>query len=130
MSERNKWTLPFLDVIISFENNCFSTSVYRKNTFKHLFTNYMSLTSFSYKIGLVKTLINRAFNICSSWYHFHEEVVNIKHFLQKKHCFHLMLLIERFIVLLIPSLLSIKIKMKLQIIHIFTNYRLSLLILQ
>ena len=75
--------LPFLDVLISFENNCFSTSVYRKNTCKGLFTNYMSFTPFSFKIGLVKTLLNRAFNICSSWFYFHEEVVNITHFLQK-----------------------------------------------
>ena len=68
----------------------------------------MSFTPFSYKIGLVKTLLNRDFNICSSWCYFHEEVVNIKHFLQKNmfppH------VIDReityfVIVLLIPSLL-------------------------
>ena len=83
----------------------------------------MSFTLFSYKIGLDETLLNRAFNTYSSWYSFNEEVVNIKKFLQKS-CFHLVLLLERLIVLLILSLLSIKTKLKLQIIHLFTNYRL------
>ena len=43
--ERNG-QLPFLDVLISFVNNGFSTSVYRKNTFKGLLNNYMNFTPF------------------------------------------------------------------------------------
>ena len=43
-----------------------------------LFTNYLSFTPLSYKIGLVKTLIHRAFKICSNWCLCHNEVNNIK----------------------------------------------------
>ena len=39
-----------------------------KKTAIGLFTNYLSFTPLSYKIGLVKTLIHRAFKIYSNWY--------------------------------------------------------------
>ena len=48
-----------------------------------LFTNYLSFTPFSYKVGLVRTLLHRAFMISSSWFLFHEEVVKIKRYLEK-----------------------------------------------
>ena len=35
------------------------------------------------KLGLVRTLLHRAFTISSSWFLFHEEVVRIKHYLEK-----------------------------------------------
>lgn len=60
-------SLPFLDVTISRENNVFSTKVFRKNTFTGLTTKYYSLVPFSYKLNLIKTLFNRAYNICSSY---------------------------------------------------------------
>ena len=48
-----------------------------------LFTNYLGFTPFSYKVGLVRTLLHRAFMISSSWFLFHEEIVKIKHYLEK-----------------------------------------------
>ena len=48
-----------------------------------LFTNYLGFTLFSYKVGLVRTLLHRSFMISSSWFLFHEEVVKTEHCLEK-----------------------------------------------
>ena len=61
--ETNK-VLAFLDVCI--DNNdpsCLKTSTYRKKTFTGLLTNFFSFTSFSYKVGLIRTLVDRAYKI-------------------------------------------------------------------
>ena len=50
---------------------------------RQLLAYYLSFTPLSYKIGLVKTLIHRAFKIYSSWCLFHDEVNNIKKYLEK-----------------------------------------------
>ena len=75
--------LPFLDILISTTDNQFSTSVYRKKTSIGLYTNFTSFTPFSYKIGLIKTLTHRAYEICSSWTLFDQECVKIKSLLLK-----------------------------------------------
>ena len=41
----------------------FLTIVYRKKTFTGLLTNYFSFTSYSYKVGLIRTLVDRAYKI-------------------------------------------------------------------
>ena len=56
----------------------FTTSVFRKKTSIGLYTNFTSFTPFSYKIGLIKTLTHRAFEICSSWSLFDQECNKIK----------------------------------------------------
>ena len=58
-------------------------AIFHKTTAIGLFTNYLSFTPLSYKIGLVKTLIHRAFKICSNWCLFQDEVHNIKKCLEK-----------------------------------------------
>ena len=75
--------ISFLDVLITNEGDQFYTSVFRKETAIGLFTNYLRFTPFSYKVGLVRTLLHRAFMMSSSWFHFHEEFVKIKHYLEK-----------------------------------------------
>ena len=62
--------LPFLDVEITHSYGKFSTSVYRKPTFTGLFTNFHSFTP-AYKRSLVSCLLQRIFNICSSYKNFH-----------------------------------------------------------
>ena len=52
----------------------FRTYVFRKETAIGLFTNYLGFTTFSYKVGLVRTLLHRTFMISSSWFLLHEEV--------------------------------------------------------
>ena len=75
--------ISFLDILIKNNGENFSTTIFRKTTAIGLFTNYLSFTPLSYKIGLVKTLIHRAFKICSNWCLFHDEVNNIKKYLEK-----------------------------------------------
>ena len=70
-------TLPFLDILIE-RNNGFSTSIYLKPTFLGLFTNFDSFIPLSFKRGLVYTLFDRYFNICSSYHFFHSEVIKVK----------------------------------------------------
>ena len=53
--------LPFFDVLIyNHDPNASVTRVYRKETFTGLLINYFSFTSYSYKMGLIKTLVDRA----------------------------------------------------------------------
>ena len=75
--------ISFLDVLITNDGDQFYTSVFHKETAIGLFTNYLSFTPFSYKVGLVRTFLHPAFMISSSWFLFHEEVVKIKHYLEK-----------------------------------------------
>ena len=61
--------ISFIDIIIKNNAENFSTTIFgKKKTAIGLFTNYLSFTPLSYKIGLVKTLIHRAFKIYSNWY--------------------------------------------------------------
>ena len=71
--------LSFLDILIKNEVNRFSTSVYRKKTLIGLFTQLYSFTPISYKIGLIRCLIHRAFKISSSYIIVHNEFEKIIH---------------------------------------------------
>ena len=74
--------LKFLDALITNDGDQFYTFVFCKETESGLFTNYLGFTPFSYKVGLVRTLLHHAFMISSSLFLFHE-VVKIKHYLEK-----------------------------------------------
>ena len=50
--------LAFLDILISNTYQIFCTSDYRKMNLIGLHTNFVSLIHYSYKIGLIKTLIH------------------------------------------------------------------------
>ena len=80
--ESNK-LLSFLDILIKNEGNRFSTSVYRNKTSLRLFTQFHSFTPISYKIGLLRCLIHRAFKISSSYIIFHNELKKINILPQK-----------------------------------------------
>ena len=73
--------LPLLDLLLikdsSSDNENISITVYRKPTHSGVFTHFLSFIPFQYKIGLVRTLFDRAFKICSSWNLFHLEMENI-----------------------------------------------------
>ena len=80
--ESNK-LLPFLDILIKNEGNRFSIFVYGKKTSIGSFTQFHSFTPMSYKIGLIRCLIQRAFKISSSYIIFHNELEKIKILSQK-----------------------------------------------
>ena len=73
----------FLDVILTKNDHSLTSTVFCKKTSISLFTSFDSFTPISYKIGLIKTLLNRAFVICSSWKVLHKEINNIKTLLNK-----------------------------------------------
>ena len=75
--------LSFLYILIKNEGDRFSTSVYQKKTSIGLILQFSSFTLMSYKIGLLKCIIDRAFKISSSYIIFHNELEKIKILLQK-----------------------------------------------
>ena len=72
-------SVAFLDVFISGINNQNLTlQTYHKLTFTGLLLNFKSFASFSYKISLIKYLIDGLFKICNNWDSFHNDIENIK----------------------------------------------------
>jgi hypothetical protein len=69
----NSNSLSFLDSKITKFDNTFSSSVFRKATFTGLGLSYFSFCSFKFKINAIKTLLNRAYNVCSSFKDLHLE---------------------------------------------------------
>ena len=68
--------LSFLDTDIKKNFNesiSFDFSIFRKKTFTGLGMNYHSHTSYTYKINNIRTLLNRAYMLCSSWISLHNE---------------------------------------------------------
>ena len=72
--------IAFLDLCIFIH---FCTSVFRKSTSIGLYIIFLSFTPFSYKIGLIKTLIHPTYAISCSWNLLHDEIENTKHLLEK-----------------------------------------------
>ena len=76
--------LPFLDVLVDNNNpNSILTRVYRKKTFTGLLTNYFSFTSYSYKVGLIRTLVDAAYKINNTWLGRHEDITKLMEILKK-----------------------------------------------
>ena len=72
-------SIAFLDVFISGINNQnFRFQTYHKLTYGGLLLHFKSFTSFSYKIRLIKCLIDNSFKICNNWNFFHNDIENIK----------------------------------------------------
>ena len=68
IEKQNNHSITFLDVFISGINNQnLKLQTYHKATYTGLLLNFKSFTSFSYKISLIKCLIDRSFKICSNW---------------------------------------------------------------
>ena len=74
METEREGKLAFLDVYVMRKDGTLITDVYRKSTFSGLGLNFYSYTDGNFKINFCRTLIFRAFKICSSWYLFHKEM--------------------------------------------------------
>ena len=59
-------------------NQNLTPQTYQKSTYTGLVLNFKSFISFSYKISLIKCLIDRLFKICNNWKPFHNDIENIK----------------------------------------------------
>ena len=70
--------LPFLGMDV-IRNSCrLDTTVYRKPTDKGLLLRYQSYVDARYKRSLLTTMLNRAFQLSSTWKFFHEECERLK----------------------------------------------------
>ena len=65
--------LSFLDINIFKQGNGFITSVFRKETFTGQGINFLSYTCKLFKINTIKTLLTRAYSLCSNFNMLHEE---------------------------------------------------------
>ena len=74
--------LPFLDVLIEKENSNFSLSTYRKSNHTGLYTKWSSFIPMKYKINLIKSLIDEAYKISSSYLIMHNKFINISKMLK------------------------------------------------
>ena len=77
--------LPFLDVLLDNSNPAQSiiTSVFRKSTYTGLLTNFLSFSPFSYKLGLIRTLVDRTFKINNTWTGFYNNIKKLNNILEK-----------------------------------------------
>ena len=74
MDTENNNQLSFLDILVSRENNQSITGIFRKKTFTGLGLNYFSHCPRLFKLNSCKTLLFRAYSLCSSWIKFDEEI--------------------------------------------------------
>ena len=63
---------------LGIDNQNLTLQTYHKLTYTRLLLNFKSFTSFSYKISLIKCLIDMSFKICKNWNSFHNDIENIK----------------------------------------------------
>lgn len=70
--------LSFLDVLLERKNDTLQTSVHIKETNSGECMNYNSVAPEKYKLGVLKTFLNRAYSISSSWEVFNIEIERIK----------------------------------------------------
>ena len=63
----------FLDVEVPQQQCQFVTTVYRKPAFSGVYTHFDSFLPTDYKVGMIYTLANWCFKICSDCTRFHEE---------------------------------------------------------
>ena len=66
--------LSFLDILITRDNNSFTTGVHRKGTFTGLGMNFLSFGPLNFKLNSCRTLLHRAYNLCSSQALFDKEI--------------------------------------------------------
>ena len=70
--------ISFLDVLLIRNNSMISTKVFRKNTNTDIYINWKSFAPNNWKWGTLKTLVTRAFDICSTDEYLKEELEYIR----------------------------------------------------
>ena len=69
------YSVAFIDVFIpGMDNQNLTLQTYYKLTYTVLLLNFKSFTSFSYKISLIKCLIDRSFKIYINWNSFDMDI--------------------------------------------------------
>ena len=80
IEHENNNCLPFLDILITRQQQNFSTSVFRKKTYTGLGSNFYSACFFNFKVNSISTLLHRAYSISSDWILFHKEVEFLRNY--------------------------------------------------
>ena len=76
--------LPFPDLLLDNSNPpSLVISVLRKSTYTGLLTNFFSFTPFLCKLGLIQTLVDRAYKINNTWIGFHNSIKELTNVLGK-----------------------------------------------
>ena len=76
--------LPFLDVLLDNSNPpSLVTSVFRKGTYTGLLINFLNFAPFPYKLGLIRTLVDRTFKSYNTWIGFHNNIKELTNILGK-----------------------------------------------
>ena len=81
--EEQNNTLPFLDVLFIRDGEKLNTTVYRKDTHNDLYLHWNSFTSVIWKRGTLKSLISRAYMVCSNETLLEKELKHLKHVFHK-----------------------------------------------
>ena len=82
--EKENGSLPFLDIQIKKRNEGgFFTSVFHKETYTGLLTNYTSFIPSTYKLALIKTLIHRTYKICNTLELFKADKIELENTLKR-----------------------------------------------
>ena len=78
------FSITFLDAFTSGINNqSLTLQIYQKLTYTDLLLKFKSFISFSYKISLIKCLVDNSFKICNNSNFFHNNRESIKYYLVK-----------------------------------------------
>ena len=78
------FSITFLDAFTSGINNqSLTLQIYQKSTYTDLLLKFKSFISFSYKISLIKCLVDNSFKICNNSNFFHNNRESIKYYLAK-----------------------------------------------
>ena len=73
----------FLDIAITKSSSNFATNVFRNDCYTGLGLNFYSFCPEIYKINSCKTLITRAYKICSNWVNFSQEMKVLEKYFNK-----------------------------------------------
>ena len=82
--QENNNRLPFLDVLFIRDDEKINTTVFRKDTYNDLYLHWGSFSPISWKRGTLKSLISRAYMICSNQSLLEKELKHLKDTFHKK----------------------------------------------
>ena len=83
LETENNNCINFLDIAITNSSSGFLTNVFRKECYTGLGLNFYSFCPEIYKVNSCKTLINRAYKICSNWVNFSQELKVLEKYFNK-----------------------------------------------
>ena len=64
--QKSDETISFLDILVSKKRNDITRTVHRKPTCNYIYVNWNAYTRATWKRGVLKTLVERTYVICST----------------------------------------------------------------